>query len=154
VIRAATVEDAPALGALAFAASHAGYGEFADDLRALPDVADQVADWRRHLAAEGAGWTWVAEDDDAIVGLVTGSAEHVDELMVLPDRVGRGIGSALLAHIEAAAGAEGTTSMTLRTYTANARARGLYEQRGWVLDGDAEDGRLGPQVQYRKALTA
>lgn len=152
MIRRATVDDAPALGALSFAATHAGYGEFADELGALPSVAEQVADWRRHLAAEGAGWSWLAADEDAVVGLVTGSPEHLDELMVLPDRFGRGVGSALLAHAESAAREHGSTSLTLWTYTANARARGLYERRGWKLDGDAEPGRLGAQVQYRKAL--
>ncbi len=153
MIRPATLDDAPALGALSYAATHAGYAEFADDLGGLPTVAEQVADWRRHLAGEGAGWTWLAEDDDAVVGLVTGSPDHLDEVMVLPDRFRRGIGTALLAHAEQAAREHGSRSLTLWTYPGNARARSLYEARGWVPDGDApEPARLGPQVQYRKAL--
>ena len=87
-----------------------------------------------------------------LMGLVTGSPQHVDELMVLPDRFGRGVGSALLAHAEAAAREDGSTSITLWTYAANARGRTFCEQHGWELDGDAEPGRLGAQVQYRKAL--
>ncbi len=152
MIRPASLDDAPALGALSFAATHAGYGEFAEDLRALPTVAEQVADWRRHLAERGAGWTWIAEDDDAIVGLVTGSAEHLDEVMVLPEKFGLGIGKALLTHFEAAAREAGSTRLTLWVYEANARARAVYERSGWTLDGPAaEDGRLGAQVQYSKA---
>lgn len=153
MIRAASVDDAPALGALAYAAAHAGYGEFADDLRALPSVAEEVADWRRHLTERGAGWTWLAEDDDAVVGLVTGSAEHLDEVMVLPDRFGVGIGKALIAHFEAAAFEAGSARLTLWTYAENARARAVYERLGWTLDAAAaDDGRLGARVQYSKAL--
>ncbi len=152
MIRPAGVEDASALGALSFAATHAGYAAWAEELGELPTVVEQVADWRGRLAAGGAGWTWLAEDDDAVVGLVSASPERVEELMVLPDRFGRGIGTALLAHAEAAAREAGGTRLTLVTYTANARARALCERHGWVLDGDAEPGRIGPQVRYAKAL--
>lgn len=154
MIRPATVDDAAALGALSFAATQAGYAEFVDDLRGRPNVAERVADWRRHLSAEGAGWTWVAVDEDVLVGLVTGTDAHLEELMVLPDRFGQGVGSELLQHFEEAARANGSTDLTLWTYAENTRAREFYEARGWRLDGDGDDGRHGPQVQFRKVLAA
>ena len=152
MIRPATVEDAPALAAVHVGAMLAGYAEFADDLSALPGIAERVPGWRAWLTGQGAGWTWLAEDDDAIVGVVAARPGHVDELMVLPDRFGCGVGGALLAHAEAAIEAGGSASATLCTYAANARSRGLYEHHGWTLDGDADPGTLGPQVRYRKEL--
>lgn len=153
MIRPATVEDATKLAAVEVGAMLAGYAEFADDLSALPSIAEEVAAWRGVLR-DGAAGVWLAEDDGTALGLVACSRGRLDELMVLPDRWGDGVGAALLAHAEEALRASGAASATLWLYEANTRARGFYERRGWVLDAGADRGVLGPQLQYRKQLRA
>ena len=150
-VRPASVEDAAALAAVEVAAMRAGYAEFAEDLSRLPSVAEEVAAWRAALR-DGAAQVWLADEDGTALGLVACSPGRLDELMVLPDRWGEGIGDALLAHAEAVLRDGGARSATLWLYAENARARGFYERRGWQHDADADRGVLGPQVQYRKAL--
>ena len=151
MIRPATVEDAAALAAVEVGAMLAGYAEFAEDLSRLPSIAEEVAAWRGVLH-DGAAQVWIAEADGAAAGLVACSPGRLDELMVLPEQWGSGVGGALLAHGEAALREQGARAATLWLYEENARARGFYEHRGWTLDAGADRGVLGPQVQYRKAL--
>ena len=55
-----------------------------------------------------------------------------EDLVVLPDRRGRGIGSALLRHVIDSARKEGLTRITLLTDRGNKRAQALYSKMGFV----------------------
>jgi ribosomal protein S18 acetylase RimI-like enzyme len=58
-------------------------------------------------------------------------AAYVSDLVVLPAWRGRGVGTALLERAEAHARAQGVASIGIGVMEANARARALYERRGY-----------------------
>ncbi len=75
-----------------------------------------------------------------------------------PAAWGLGIGSALLAEVEARLTARGFTRATLWVVAGNDRARRFYQARGWASDGTCrrEDlgGRPVDECRYTKPLTA
>jgi len=144
-IRAATIADAPALGALQMAALLAGYSEFLESTAALPGVAERVSWWRAELEQPDAR-AWVAERDQNAAGLVSIGPGELRWLCVMPERWGEGIGTALLASAEAelAAGAR------IEVPEGNLRVRRLLERRGWTQGDDLgrREGRVAPEVRY------
>jgi putative acetyltransferase len=71
---------------------------------------------------------WVAERDGEVCGYIAFAADWINDLYVLPEVQGQGIGPQLLAK----ALADGRTRR-LWTFQRNTRARGFYESRGFVL---------------------
>ena len=149
-IRAAVVEDAPALGRVMVAswlAAHRGQ---------MPDAAWQkrVDEWTPDVSAQG--WVrvltdqaenagsrdvlLVAEDDSrAVHAVVYGTAADDDAagrtaeiraLYVAPDLHRRGIGAALLRAAAAELASRGFRSLRLDVLTANSPARRFYEALG------------------------
>ncbi len=70
----------------------------------------------------------------AIVRFLADEAELID-LAVLPERQGRGLGHALLAHVLALAAARGASSMYLEVRATNAPAVALYHRAGFAQVG-------------------
>ncbi|MCZ9312654.1 MAG: N-acetyltransferase [Methanocorpusculum sp.] len=73
--------------------------------------------------------TYVFVEEDRVCGflsILNGST--IGALFVAPDCQGRGIGSALLGHVQKAA-----EVLTLCVYVENSAARMFYEKRGFVL---------------------
>jgi ribosomal protein S18 acetylase RimI-like enzyme len=70
---------------------------------------------------------------------------HVEELYVVPDRRGRGLGRALLEATMAAAREAGATHIELNTGETDAEARSLYESSGFT---NREGGPDGPRMLY------
>jgi len=70
----------------------------------------------------------VVEEDGGPVGFIASTAESVSQLYVRVDRIGRGIGSALLALAQA----ESAGHLWLYTFARNLRARAFYERHGFV----------------------
>jgi len=138
-LRPATAADAPALGAVHIAAMRT--------LTFLPQL---------HTVEEAVGWmgnevlptnqVWVSEADGEIAGYIAVADGWINQLYVRPDRQGRGVGAALLAHILA----EGSPRR-LWTFQQNTRARRFYESRGFVLvrltDGEGNEERT-PDALY------
>ncbi|MDT0276743.1 GNAT family N-acetyltransferase [Blastococcus goldschmidtiae] len=110
-------------------------------LPAMVQTLDQLA----AELATGPGFT--ATVGTRIVGAVRGRIEgdvlHVGRLTVAPDRQGQGIGTALLAEVEAAA-PPGTTKATLFTGHLSVANLRLYERQGYREERRA---RLTPQVE-------
>ncbi len=72
--------------------------------------------------------------------------DWIEQLYVLPDAQGRGIGSALLAIAQ-----QGADQLQLWTFQRNARARRFYEARGFVSIEETDGGRneeQEPDVRY------
>lgn len=112
----------------------------------------------RYELARSIARTWVAYEDDRLVGYVLGwvAADEAQlmSIAVEPGARDRGIGKALLARFLRELAAEGVTSVVLEVRKGNASARTLYERFGFERLGertayyaDGEDG-----VTYKRAL--
>jgi GNAT superfamily N-acetyltransferase len=117
LIRAARREELGALNAIERAA-----GVRFEAIPWLADVPEVLAPAAGLAAAHARGQVWVAaaRSDGTLVGfayadLVDG-AVHLEELDVLPDWGGRGIGRALVAEVVADAAARGLAAVTLTTF--------------------------------------
>jgi ribosomal protein S18 acetylase RimI-like enzyme len=134
-LRAATLADAAAVGDV--------YLRSRKELVACAPLAhpdDDVREWIRTRLIP-TGRTTVALAQDRVVGLLAVSpgmeASWIDHLYVLPDWVGRGVGTRLLDQ----AMSQLTPPIRLYTFQQNLRARRFYEARGFlaVAFGDGSD---------------
>ena len=71
---------------------------------------------------------WGAFDDTAMIGIIAFRADWIDQLYVLPQAQGRGVGSALLNVAQSA-----FDRLQLWTFQRNRPARRFYEARGFAL---------------------
>ncbi|MGF6433776.1 GNAT family N-acetyltransferase [Bradyrhizobium elkanii] len=90
---------------------------------------------------------WGAFESDAMRGVIAFHDDWIEQLYVLPDAQGRGIGGALLEIAR-----QDADRLQLWTFQRNARARRFYETRGFVAveetDGSGNEERE-PGVRYR-----
>ena len=170
-IRAAVVDDAPAMGRVmveAWLSAHRGqmpdtaWQKRVDEW--TPDVSARA--WARLLTERAEGEharvvLLVAEDDtDDPVALVlgteaeydtSGSTARIDALYVLPDRQGEGIGRRLLQEAARELATLGFTLLHIGVLTANLPARGFYTAMGGhEIDQRTfdEEGVLLPESVY------
>jgi GNAT superfamily N-acetyltransferase len=116
----------------------------------MESVADHEPPSEEDLAAYAIGGrSWVAVDAaDRPVGYVLveeldGNA-HVEQLSVLPDAQGNGMGRALLEQVRVWARETDHLAITLCTFTDVAWNRPLYEHLGFVVLPEAE---IGPELR-------
>ena len=139
ILRPATADDASAMGGLHIAAMRT--------LTFLPQLhtAEEAIDWMAREVLPS-GEAWVAEADGEVAGYILFTDDWIRQLYVRPDRQGRGVGAALLAH----ALADGLAKQ-LWTFQANVRARAFYEARGFTAaeftDGAGNEEKT-PDVRY------
>ena len=92
----------------------------------------------RFLQTPGAGLA-LARIDDAAIGFAAWyrhaqpATTKLDKLYVLPEHHGRGIGRRLIAHVEAAARADGATRLVLNVNRHNRGAIAAYLRCGFVV---------------------
>jgi GNAT superfamily N-acetyltransferase len=90
---------------------------------------------------------WGAEKQSKLVGIIAFREEWIDQLYVLPDAQGRGVGSDLLEIAQ-----EAFPVLNLWTFQCNQRARRFYELNGFVevrkTDGSGNEEKE-PDVLYR-----
>ncbi len=111
----------------------------------MPEIADDEPPDADHYASGAA--LYVATDDDgeplgyALVELVDGHA-HLEQISVVPEAGGRGIGTELLDAVVDWARARGDAEVTLTTFRDVAFNAPLYAKRGFhvVDEGDWTDG--------------
>jgi GNAT superfamily N-acetyltransferase len=110
-------------------------------------VCQWIADW---LIPTG-GVTVATDATGLIVGIASISTVDgvlwLDQLYVMPSRVGQGVGTRLLAEVSANA----SLPIHLHCFAENKRARAFYERRGFVAIafGDGSDNDEGcPDVVY------
>ncbi len=97
----------------------------------------------------------VASDGGAVVGCAgvrfVGVVGELTKVFTLPDRRGRGVGSALLRHVEEVCRERGITSLRLDTRAELAEACALYERLGFVQVAPFTDDRHSDRW-YAKVL--
>jgi ribosomal protein S18 acetylase RimI-like enzyme len=76
---------------------------------------------------------WVAVRDAKIIGVVRTSAEWLDDLWVLRESRGCGVGQCLLAQGEAEIIARGYETLRLRVVQTNEAAVEFYRRHGWRI---------------------
>jgi GNAT superfamily N-acetyltransferase len=142
-IRAAAPADVPALADLEVRAGEPfrsiGLGAVADSPPPEPDGL---------LAHVHAGTAWVAELDGSVVGYaiagVVDGDGHIDQVSVLPEVQGRGIGRSLVQAVLDWSRREGHHAVTLTTFMDVPWNGPWYERLGFRFLHDEE---LGPQLQ-------
>jgi ribosomal protein S18 acetylase RimI-like enzyme len=77
--------------------------------------------------------SWIAVRDAKIIGVVRTSGEWLDDLWVLRESRGRGIGQRLLAQGEAEIIARGSQTLHLRVVQSNRAAIEFYRRHGWRI---------------------
>jgi GNAT superfamily N-acetyltransferase len=98
-----------------------------------------------------AGRSWVAADADdreapigyALIDVVDGQA-HLEQVSVLPDRQGTGVGRALIDRVAAWALETGRSAVTLTTFSAVPWNRPYYERLGFRVLDETE---IGPDLR-------
>jgi ribosomal protein S18 acetylase RimI-like enzyme len=89
----------------------------------------------RPLPVDEGNWhsSWVAVRDAKIIGVVRTSREWLDDLWVLRESRGHGVGQRLLAQGEAEIVARGYETLHLRVVQSNAAAIKFYRRHGWRI---------------------
>jgi GNAT superfamily N-acetyltransferase len=143
-IRPATVEDATRIADVWLSSWRATF----DFEPAYPD--EDVRRWvREELLVEAEDWVATdPSDGDSVIALLGLSDTMVEQLYVRPDRIGRGVGRALLE----LAKRRRPDGLDLYCFAANDRARRFYERNGFEAvafgDGSGNEERQ-PVVLYR-----
>lgn len=144
--RPAVVADVPALAEVARRA-YAPYVE-----RMGEEPAPMTADYRAVVAR---GEVWVAEDGRQILGMLVLSAEPgyllVENVAVVPEAQGRGVGKALMRLAEDRAAASGLAELRLYTNAAMTENLTYYPRRGYVETHRGEEGGF-QRVFFRKRI--
>ena len=138
-VRRATAADAAAVAQVFLASFHATY-DFP-----LAHTDDEVRGWVRETIATRE--TWIAVDDDRVVGWMVVAPGELDQLYIAPDRLGEGFGRGLLE----VAKERSPDGLSLYTFQVNARARRFYERNGFVADwlgGGLANEEGQPDVRY------
>lgn len=118
---------------------------FAQEADFTPDAAKQKRALEAILAEPRIGRIYVAREAGRIVGMVStlytistaegGKAAWLEDMIVLPECRGRGIGAALLEHAVVAARDEGCLRLTLLSDEDNALAHAVYAAEGFQFSG-------------------
>lgn len=150
-LRPATPADAPRVADI-LRQARAAFMPYAPSAHLEPEVREWVA---QHLVPTGS--VTVAMLDEKVVGVMAVAHEAdcrwINQMMVDPANVGKGIGSQLLAHAMATLPAP----IRLWTFQANTGAKRFYERHGFVVvkmtDGADNEERC-PDVLYEWATSS
>jgi N-acetylglutamate synthase-like GNAT family acetyltransferase len=130
---------------------HAAYQHYVPRIGVTP--APMTADYAALVAA---GQVHVAERDGAVVGVLVlvPYADHllVENVAVVPDAQGLGVGSTLLALAESVAADRGLAELRLYTHERMTENRAYYPRRGYVETHRTDDGGFH-RVHFAKRVT-
>ncbi|HVJ22106.1 MAG TPA: GNAT family N-acetyltransferase [Polyangiaceae bacterium] len=148
IVRAATIDDARAIGTIHVETWRAAYAGIvpADYLAAL-SIDKRESQWRTSLATPGRP-TLVAERDGLLIGWCTfGKSRHKDvapdagelyALYVAEAHWSTGAGRALWLEVRRSLASDGHEDVIVSVLRDNRRAIRFYEKAGFVLDPETE----------------
>jgi ribosomal protein S18 acetylase RimI-like enzyme len=92
---------------------------------------------RRYVGAPDR-WMWIVRDDGRPIGycacsLVAPEEAKLEQVYLLAEQRGGGIGGRMIAHVEAHARAHGATRIYLTVNKRNDSSRAVYERRGYTV---------------------
>ena len=150
-IRPARPEDGPALQEIE---RQAGVQFRAVGMANIADAGPEPIEDLTEYANAGRSWVAAADDDQpigyVIVDTVDGNA-HIEQISVLPDHQGTGVGRALIDQVRAWAGANNLPAITLTTFADVPWNRPLYEHLGFAVIADTDIGRELRAVRAHEA---
>jgi len=135
-------------------------------LRALPEWFGIESSIVQYVKDVQAMETWVAEDAERVVGFITlrrhsKRSVEIQVIAVLASHHGRGVGRALVEHVEPGLRREGVALFHVKTLGPSrpnehyARTRGFYEHLGFVpLEENRLWGDVNPCLMLVKPLAA
>lgn len=128
VTRIATLSDANNIANL-YLASHKEFISFAP----LVHSDEAIQQWMRDLLIPNSQ-VWIVEQNDVLIGMMAIVEQQrvnwIEQLYVLPQATGRGVGSLLIAKAKSF-----NLSIRLRTFQQNLGARRFYERHGFKIIG-------------------
>lgn len=146
ILRRAVPDDAQAIGALHRQTMRTSL-PFLPQLHTLDEVVSYVSG---EILPNNQ--VWVADEDGRVAGYIAFTPDWINQLYVLPDHQGHGIGPRLLEKA-----LDDGRPKQLWTFQANARARTFYEARGFTAveftDGAANEEKT-PDVRYEWRTTS
>lgn len=113
---------------------------------ALAHSDPEVRAWVREVLLPSTE-TWVAVDEDEVIGFISLGEHAIEQLYVAPERTGNGVGSRLVQRAKDLR----PRGLELWTFQVNRGARRFYERHGFVVaeetDGSGNEERQ-PDVRY------
>ncbi|MGN8025251.1 N-acetyltransferase family protein [Microbacterium sp. 22242] len=170
VIRPATPEDAQGIAVVHVRSWQEAYrGLLPQAVLDELSVAAREEAWLRTLTAAGDGSaqegprsrTVVAAQDDRILGWATfgdardeaGPGAELWGLYAHPGTWSRGVGHALISHVQDTLRTEGRASAYLWVLRGNDRAAAFYERHGWLEDGGTKvEERAGMRLPHLRRV--
>ena len=116
----------------------------------MPDVADAEPDSIETLASyanDGRSWVAVDSDDQPVAYLIVDTIDgeaHIEQVSVLPEHQGSGVGRALIDQARAWAVEQQLPAITLTTFIDVPWNRPLYEHLGFTVMAESD---LGPELR-------
>jgi GNAT superfamily N-acetyltransferase len=114
---------------------------FSEEHEFRPDREKQMRALRMIISAPERGNMFVATEEDRVVGMVSllitistakgGTACWLEDMVILPEHRGTGIGTKLLTHAVAYAKSQGFTRITLLTDRTSDKSIHFYERHGF-----------------------
>ena len=142
VVRPATNSDAQAIASLWIRSRQASIPAIPKPIHSDGEIHRWVSD----VLLPGGG-TWLIEDDDELIGMMTLRDGWIDQLYVDPGFAGMGLGTQLLDFAKRAR----PQGLRLWTFVSNAGAQRFYERNGFKeverTDGSQNEERA-PDIQY------
>lgn len=118
---------------------------FAQEADFVPNAAKQTRALEQILGDPRIGRIYVARESGNVVGMLStlytvstaegGKAAWLEDMVVVHEYRGRGIGAALLAHAVVGAREEGCLRLTLLSDEDNAQAHSVYAAEGFQFSG-------------------
>ena len=144
LIRAARTEDLEALRDIERAAGQ----RFRDfGLEAVAEDEPASIEELQGYAAEGRAWVAVGDAGEPVGYILVDEIEggaHIEQVSVAPDHQGRGVGRALIEHVNHWAAESGMVAVTLTTFGHIPWNRPLYEHLGFRVVPEEE---IGPGLR-------